>query len=123
MSSIFVSIVLGMFVGLILILIYEAFIYFNDKYKSYKAYNHSDKRTFDRLEVVWFNRHKFYVESCTKWSNNLDIDLTLVPTNYHATFYRFKVDSRTVKKVVRVYAQLGNSEYSTIRGCKFNGNF
>ena len=109
MSSVFASIVLGMFVGLILILIYETFIYFKDKYKSYKVYKHSDKRTFDCSEVVWFNKHKFYIESCTKWSNNFDIDLTLVPTNYPATFYRFKVDSRTVKKVVRVYAQLGDN--------------
>ena len=44
MSSIFVIIVLGMFVGLILILIDETFIYFKDKYKSYKVYKQSDKK-------------------------------------------------------------------------------
>ena len=106
MSSIFVSIILGMFVGLILILIYEAFIYFIGKYKSFKVYKHSDKRTFDCSEVVWFNGNKFYIESWTKWSHTLDIDLTLVPTNYPATFHRFKVDSREVKKVIIMYAQL-----------------
>ena len=79
-----------------------------NKYKSYKAYKHSDKRTFDCSEVVWFNKHKFYIESWTKWSHTLDIDLTLVPTSYPATFHRFKVDSREVKKVVRMYAQLGD---------------
>jgi len=31
------------------------------KYKSYKVYKQSDKRTFDFLEVVWFNGHKFYI--------------------------------------------------------------
>ena len=70
MSSIFASIALGMFVGLILILIYETFIYFRNKYKTYKAYKHSDKRTFDCSEVVWINKHKFYIESVTKWSHN-----------------------------------------------------
>ena len=126
MSSIFVSIVLGMFVGLILILIYETFIYFKGKYKSYKVYKLSDKRTFDCSEVVWFNKHKFYIESCTKWSHTLDIDLTLRPVERNLSFLDTKVDSREVKKVVRIYAQLGDSEYSyysTIKGCKFNGNF
>lgn len=109
MSSIFASIVLGVFVGLILILIYEAFIYLNDKYKSYRAYKHSDKRTFDCSEVVWFNKHKFYIESCTKWSHTLDIDLTLRPVEYNLNLLSFatKADSREVKKVVRMYAQLG----------------
>lgn len=124
MSSIFASIVLGMFVGLILILIYETFIYFRGKYKTYKVYKHSDKRTFDFSEVVWFNKHKFYIESVTKWSHNLDIDLTLRPVEYNLGFLETKVDSREVKKVVRMQAQLGDSEYSyysTIKGCKFSG--
>ena len=107
MSSIFESIVLGMFVGLILILIYETFIYFGDKCKSYKAYKHSDKRTFDCSEIVWFNKHKFYIESCTIWSYTLDIDLTLRPVEYNLSFLDTKVDSRAVKKVVRMYAELG----------------
>ena len=110
MSSIFASIVLGMFVGLILILIYETFIYFSGKYKSYKAYKHSDKRTFDCSEVVWFNKHKFYIESVTKWSHNLDIDLTLRPVEHNLSFLDTKVDSREVKKVVRMYAQLVEGE-------------
>ena len=107
MSSIFASIVLVMFVGLILILIYETFIYFGDKCKSYKAYKHSDKRTFDCSEVVWFNKHKFYIESCTIWTYTLDIDLTLQPVEYNLSFLDTKVDSRAVKKVVRMYAELG----------------
>ena len=109
MSSIFASIVLGMFVGLILILIYETFMYFRDKCKSYKAYKKSDKRTFDCSEIVWFNKHKFYIESCTKWSHTLDIDLTLRPVEYNLSFLDIKVDSRAVKKVVRMYAELGNT--------------
>ena len=109
MSSIFESIVLGTFVGLILILIYETFIYFGDKCKSYKAYKHSDKRTFDCSEVVWFNKHKFYIESCTIWTYTLDIDLTLQPVEYNLSFLDTKVDSRAVKKVVRMYAELGDT--------------
>ena len=106
MSSIFASIVLGMFVGLILILIYETFIYFRGKYKSYKVYKQSDKRTFDRLEVVWFNGNKFFMTHWQWWSHNLDIDLTLRPVEYNLSFLDTKVDSRAVKKVVRLYAQL-----------------
>ena len=109
MSSIFASVVLGVFVGLILILIYETFIYFRNKYKAYKVYKLSDKRTFDCSEVVWFNKHKFYIESVTKWSHNLDIDLTLRPVEYNLSLLGYKVDSREVKKVVRMYAQLGDS--------------
>ena len=109
MSSIFSSIALGMFVGLIIILIYETFIYFRDKYKSYKAYKKSDKRTFDCSEVVWFNKHKFYIESCTIWTYTLDIDLTLQPVEYNLSFLDTKVDSRAVKKVVRMYAELGGT--------------
>lgn len=107
MSSIFVSIVLGMFVGLILILVYETFIYFKGKYKSYKVYKHFDKRIFDCSEVVWFNGNKFYITNWQWWSHNLDIDLTLRPVEYNLSFLDTKVDSREVKKVVRLYAQLG----------------
>lgn len=78
-----------------------------NKYKSHKVYKHSDKRTFDYSEIVWFNKHKFYIESCTKWSHNLDIDLTLRPVEYNLSFLDTEVDSREVKKVVRMYAQLG----------------
>ena len=107
MSSIFESIVLGMFVGLIFILIYKTLIYFKDKYKSYKAYKHSDKRTFDCSEVVWFNGNKFYITHWQWWSHTLDIDLTLRPIDYILSFLGTKVDSRAVKKVVRLYAELG----------------
>lgn len=107
MSSIFAIIVLGIFVGLILILIYETFIYFRGKYKSYKAYKHSDKRTFDCSEVVWFNGNKFFITHWQWWSHTLDIDLTLRPVEYNLSFLDTKVDSREVKKVVRMYAELG----------------
>ena len=106
MSSILASIVLGVFVGLILILIYETFVYFNGKYKSYKAYKHSDKRTFDCSEVVWFNGNKFFITHWQRFSHNLDIDLTLRPVEYSLSFLDTKVDSREVKKVVRMYAQV-----------------
>ena len=107
MSSIFASIVLGVFVGLILILIYESFIYFSDKYKSYKVYKQSDKRTFDCSEVVWFNGNKFYITHWNRWSHTLDIDLTLRPVEYNLSLLGIRVDSREVKKVVRMYAKLG----------------
>ena len=108
MSSIFASVILGVFVGLILILIYETFIYFRGKYKSYKVYKHSDKSTFDCSEVVWFNGNKFYITHWQWWSHTLDIDLTLRPVEYNLSLLGIKVDSRAVKKVVRLYAQLGD---------------
>ena len=37
----------------------------------------------------------------------VDIDLTLRPVVYNLSFLDTKVDSRAVKKVVRLYAQLG----------------
>ena len=80
-----------------------------NKHKSYKAYKHSDKRSFDCSEVVWFNKHKFYIESCTIWSYTLDIDLTLQPVEYNLSFLDTKVDSRVVKEVVRMYAELGDT--------------
>lgn len=107
MSSMFASIVLGMFVGLILILIYETFIYFRDKYESYKVYKQSDKRTFDCSEVVWFNGTKFYITHWSQESHTLDIYLTLRPVEYNLSLLGIKVDSREVKKVVRMYAELG----------------
>lgn len=106
MSSVFASIVLGVFVGLILILIYETFIYFRNKYKTYKVYKLSDKRTFDCSEVVWFNGNKFHITHWQRWSHTLDIDLTLRPVEYKLSFLDTKVDSREVKKVVRMYAQV-----------------
>ena len=108
MRSVLGSIVLGVFVGLILILIYETFIYFRDKYKSYKIYKQSDKRTFDCSEVVWFNGNKFYITHWKYYSHNLNIDLTLRPVEYNLSLLGNRVDSREVKKVIRVYAELGN---------------
>lgn len=107
MSNIFASIVLGIFVGLIIILIYETFIYFRGKYKSYKVYKQSDKRTFVFSEVVWFNGNKFYITYWKCYSDTLNIDLTLRPVEYNLSLLGIKVDSREVKKVVRMYAKLG----------------
>ena len=36
----------------------------------------------------------------------LDIDLTLRPIEYNLSLLGYKVDSRAVKKVVRMYAQV-----------------
>lgn len=98
---------LGVGIVVILVTFIKFIIWLKDKYVKYKIYSKSDKRTFDCSEVVWFNKHKFYVKSWSRWSHTLDIDLTLVPTDYPVTFLRFKVDSREVKKVVRMYAELG----------------
>ena len=57
---------------------------------------------------MWFNKHKFYIESFTIWSHTLDIDLTLRHVEYNLSFLDTKVDSRAVKKVVRIYAELGD---------------
>ena len=78
MNNIFASIVLGIFVGLILILIYETFLYFMGKYKTYKVYKQSDKRTFDCSEVVWFNGNKFYITYWNCYSDTLDICILLI---------------------------------------------
>lgn len=126
MNSLITAFLIGSIITAVVVLFMYLWNVCKDKYKSYKAYKHSDKRTFDCSEVVWFNKHKFYIESVTKWSHTLDIDLTLRPVKYNLSFLETKVDSREVKKVVRMQAQLGNSEYSyysTIKGCKFNGIF
>ena len=96
-------------IGVLSIRLYRIYLWFKNKYKSYKAYKKSDKRTFDCSEIVWFNKHKFYIESCNKWSHTLDIDLTLRPVEYNLSFLDTKVDSRAVKKVVRMYAELGDT--------------
>ena len=98
---------LGVGIAVILVTFIKFIIWLKDKYVKHKIYSKSDKRTFDCSEVVWFNKHKFYIESCTKWLHNLDIDLTLRPVEYNLSFLDTKVDSRAVKKVVRLYAQLG----------------
>ena len=108
MNSVIGSIVLGMFVGLILILIYETFIYFRDKYRSHKVYKQSDKRAFDCYEVVWFNGNKFYITHCKWCSHTLDTYLTLRPVEHNLSLLGTRIDSRKVKKVVRIYAELGN---------------
>ena len=107
MNNIFASIVLGIFVGLILILIYETFLYFMGEYKSRKVYKQSDKRTFDCSEVVWFNGNKFYITYWKCWSHTLDTYLTLRPVEYNLSLLGIRVDSREVKKVIRMYAELG----------------
>ena len=100
---------LGVGIAVILVTFIKFIIWLKDKYVKHKIYSKSDKRTFDCSEVVWFNKHKFYIESCTKWSHTLDIDLTLRPVEYNLSFLDTKVDSRAVKKVVRMYAELGDT--------------
>lgn len=107
MNNLITAFIIGSMITAILVLFMYLWNVCKNKYKSYKVYKHSDKRTFDCSEVVWFNKHKFYVKSWNRWSHTLDVDLTLVPTDYPVTFFRFKVDSREVKKVVRMYAELG----------------
>ena len=101
---------LGVDIAAISVTFIKFIIYLKDKYVKHKIYSKSDKRTFDCSEVVWFNKHKFYIESVTKWSHNLDIDLTLRPVEYNLSILDNKVDSREVKKVVRMYAQLVEGE-------------
>lgn len=98
---------LGVGIAVILVTFIKFIIWLKDKYVKHKIYSKSDKRTFDCSEVVWFNGNKFYIESWTKWSHTLDIDLTLRPVEYNLGFLDTKVDSREVKKVVRIYAQVG----------------
>ena len=106
MNNLITAFLIGSIITATLVLFMHLWNVCKNKYKSYK---HSDKRTFDCSEVVWFNKHKFYIESCTKWSHNLDIDLTLRPVEYNLSFLDTKVDSRAVKKVVRMYAELGDT--------------
>ena len=100
---------LGVGIAVILVTFIKFIIWLKDKYVKHKIYSKSDKRTFDCSEIVWFNKHKFYIESCTIWSYTLDIDLTLQPVEYNLSFLDTKVDSRAVKKVVRMCAELGDA--------------
>ena len=109
MNNLIIAFLIGSVITTTLVLFMYLWNVCKNKYKSYKAYKHSDKRTFDCSEIVWFNKHKFYIESCTKWSHTLDIDLTLQPVEYNLSFLDTKVDSRAVKKVVRMYAELGDT--------------
>ena len=106
MNNLIIAFLIGSVITTTLVLFMYLWNVCKNKYKSYKK---SDKRTFDCSEVVWFNKHKFYIESCTIWSYTLDIDLTLQPVEYNLSFLDTKVDSRAVKKVVRMYAELGNT--------------
>ena len=72
-------------IGVLSIRLHRLYLWFKSKYEKRKIYK-SDKRTFDCSEIVWFNKHKFYIESCTKWSHTLDIDLTLQPVEYNLSF-------------------------------------
>ena len=97
---------LGVGIAVILVTFIKFIIWLKDKYVKHKIYSKSDKRTFDCSEVVWFNGHKFYITHLQWWSHTLVVDLTLKPVNYSLSFPSTKVDSREVKKVVRVYAQV-----------------
>lgn len=107
MNNLATAFVIGSIITAILVLSIHLWNVCKNKYKSYKVYKHSDKRTFDCSEVVWFNGNKFYITHWQWWSHTLDIDLTLRPVEYKLSFLDTKVDSREVKKVVRLYAQLG----------------
>lgn len=98
---------LGVGVAVILVTFIKFIIWLKDKYVKHKIYSKSDKRTFDCSEVVWFNGNKFFITHWQWWSHTLDIDLTLRPIKYNLSFLEAKVDSREVKKVVRMYAELG----------------
>lgn len=107
MNNLITAFLIGSIITATLVLFIHLWNVCKNKYKSYKVYKYSDKRTFDCSEVVWFNGNKFYVTYWQWWSHTLDIDLTLRPVEYNLSFLETKVDSREVKKVVRVYAELG----------------
>ena len=98
---------LGVGIAAISVTFIKFIIYLKDKYVKHKIYSKSDKRTFDCSEVVWFNGNKFYITYWNCYSDTLDIDLTLRPVEYNLSLLGIKVDSREVKKVIRMYAELG----------------
>lgn len=106
MSGIIYSFIIGLFIGIILIIIFEAVYYLRSWCLKRKIYNLSDKRSFDRSEVIWYNGKKFYIQHITVWSDSLNIDLVIQPVGYNISFLTTKVDSREVKKVVKLYARL-----------------
>ena len=93
-------------IGVLSSRLYRIYLWFKSKYEKLKIYK-SDKRKFDVSEVVWFNGHKFIITQYVVRSDNLDITIDLQPVKYPVSFKRIKVDSREVKKVVRMYAELG----------------
>ena len=93
-------------IGVLSIRLHRLYLWFKSKYEKRKIYK-SDKRKFDVSEVVWFNGHKFIITQPVVRSDNLDITIDLQPVKYSVSFKRIKVDSREVKKVVRMYAELG----------------
>lgn len=95
-------------IGVLSIRLYRIYLWFKSKYEKLKIYK-SDKRKFDVSEVVWFNGHKFIITQYVVRSDNLDITIDLQPVEYSVSFKRIKVDSRAVKKVVRMYAELGDT--------------
>lgn len=64
----------------------------------------SDYRSFDRGEIVWYGGSKCRVKGYTWHSDTLDNTLTL-DLGYGGTV---KLDSRGVKKIERVYAEISN---------------
>lgn len=103
----FSCLILSAIVVVTYLLAYKFLSFCRDKYVKFKLQKYSDKRKFYVSEVVWLNRHKFIITSYEIRSYNLDINLELQPVNYPVSFLRTKVDSREVKKVVRMYAELG----------------
>ena len=106
MSGITYSFIIGLFIGIILIIIFEVVCYLRSWCLKRKIYNLSDKRSFDCSEVIWYNGKKFYIQHITVWSDSLNIDLVIQPVGYGISFLTTRVDSREVKKVVKLYAKL-----------------
>ena len=106
MSGIIYSFTIGLVIAIILIIIFETVRYLRNWHLKHKTYNLSDRRSFDCSEVIWYNGKKFYIKSVTIWSDSLDIDLVIQPVGYNVSFLTTRVDSREVKKVVKLYAKL-----------------
>lgn len=106
MSDTLVLLILGIVNGILLIAIYEGFLWCKEKYTKYNIFKNSDKRKFNVHDVVWFNGHKFYIVNINISSHSLNIDLRLRPIDYDLSFLETNVDSREVKKVIKTYAGL-----------------
>lgn len=106
MSGIIYSFTIGLFIAIILIIIFETVRYLRNWHLKRKIYNLSDKRGFECSEVIWYNGKKFYIQHITVWSDSLNIDLVIQPVGYNVSFLTTRVDSREVKKVVKLYAKL-----------------
>lgn len=106
MSGIIYSFTIGLITVIILLIVFETIRYLINLHLKHKTYRISDRRSFDCSEVIWYNGKKFYIQSVTIWSDSLEIDLVIQPVGYNVSFLTTRVDSREVKKVVKLYAKL-----------------